>query len=70
MKSQISLKRILLVLGMLFWLPMSAASALPPFDISDPSARTVVIWIDNEVGDPSSVGNDLELCRRLAKDTG
>ena len=56
---RISLKRTLMVLAGLFCLPMSAA-ALPPFDITDPEARTVVIWIDNEVGDPSSVGNDLE----------
>ncbi len=56
---RISLKRTLLVLAGLFCLPTSAA-ALPPFDISDPAPRTVVIWFDNNVSDPSSVGNDLE----------
>jgi hypothetical protein len=58
MNPRISLKRTLLILAGLFCLPMSA-TALPPFDITDPQARTVVIWIDNEVSDPSSVGNDL-----------
>ena len=48
-----------IILTAVFLIPMSAA-ALPPFDITNPVARTVVIWIDNEVGDPSSVGNDLE----------
>jgi hypothetical protein len=56
---RISLKRTLLVLAGLFYLPMSA-EALPPFDITDPTPRTVVIWIDHNVVDPSSVGNDLE----------
>lgn len=56
--SRISLTRTLLVLVLLAW-PVSAA-ALPPFDVSDTTARNVVIWIDNEVSDPSSVGNDLE----------
>ena len=59
MKRRISLKRTLLALAGVFCLPMSAAS-LPPFDTSDPTSRTVVIWIDNNVGDPSSVGQDLE----------
>ncbi len=49
----------LLFIAGLSYLPMSAA-ALPPFDIANPAARTVVIWIDNEVTDPSNVGNDLE----------
>ncbi len=58
------MNRSLVLVSLLFvaglpCLPMSAA-ALPPFDITNPTARTVVIWIDNEVGDPSSVGNDLE----------
>ena len=52
-------KRALLVLAGLFCLPTSAA-ALVPFDITNHQARTVVIWIDNNVVDPSSVGNDLE----------
>jgi len=56
---RISLKRTLLVLAGLFCLPMSA-EALLPFDITDPTSRTVVIWIDNNVVDPSSVGQDLE----------
>jgi hypothetical protein len=59
MNFRISLERTLPILVGLFCLPMSAA-ALPPFDITDPTPRTVVIWIDNNVGDPSSVGNDLE----------
>jgi hypothetical protein len=58
MDLRISLKRTLLVLAGLFCLPMSA-EALPPFDITDPTPRTVVIWFDNNL-DPSSVGNDLE----------
>ena len=53
------LKTTLLILAGPFCLPISAA-ALPVFDITDPLARTVVISIDNEVSDPSSVGNDLE----------
>jgi hypothetical protein len=59
MKRRISAKRTLLALAGVLCLPMSA-TALPPFDISDPSSRTVVIWIDNNVVDPSSVGQDLE----------
>jgi len=59
MDLSVELKRSLFVLARLSCLPMSAA-ALPPFDISDATARTVVIWIDNNVTDPSSVGQDLE----------
>ncbi len=66
MNLRISPKRALLVLAGLFCLPMSAAAMggpipiQPPFDITNPQARTVVIAIDNKVTDPSSVGNDLE----------
>ena len=48
-----------LVLTGIFCLPMSA-TALPRFDITDATSRTVVIWVDNNVSDPSSVGDDLE----------
>ncbi len=58
MDFRISRKRTLLILAGLFCLPMSA-EALAPFDISDPTPRTVVIHLDNNP-DPSSVGNDLE----------
>lgn len=54
-----SWKRALLTLAGLLCLP-STSAALPPFDISDSASRTVVIWVDNEVSDPASVGNDLE----------
>ena len=49
MNLRISPKRTLLALAGVFCLPISAA-ALPPFDISDPSSRTVVIWIDKIPG--------------------
>jgi hypothetical protein len=54
-----SLQHTLLTLIGVFCLPISA-SALPPFDITDQTTRTVVIWFDNNSTDPSSVGNDLE----------
>jgi hypothetical protein len=56
--------RALLALAGVFCLGMSCAPVssmdLPPFDITNPQSRNVVIAIDNEIGDPSSVGNDLE----------
>ena len=64
MNLRISLQRTLLALAGVLCLSTSAA-ALPPFDTSDATARTVVIWIDNNVGDPSSVGNDLEFAFKL-----
>jgi hypothetical protein len=59
MDLRISLQHTLLTLIGVLCLPISAL-ALPPFDITDTTTRTVVIWFDDNSTDPSSVGNDLK----------
>jgi hypothetical protein len=60
MDFRFSLQRILLTLIAVSCLPVSASADQHPFDITDSTTRTVVIWFDNNSDDPSSVGNDLE----------
>jgi hypothetical protein len=38
-----------------------ASLALVPFDITDPTPRTVVIYVDDNVDNPSSLGQNLQL---------
>jgi hypothetical protein len=44
----------------LLFCPIIANATDLPFDITSPLSRNVVIWVDNNVSDPSSVGNNLE----------
>jgi len=59
MKIQMSLIRTAFLVAFVF-LPHEAYAAAAPFDVSNQTSRTVVIWIDNNVSDPASVGNHLE----------
>ena len=40
--------------------PIAATATDLPFDVTSQLTRNVVIWVDNNVNDPSSVGNNLE----------